>query len=266
VLALAVSVSLLGAGLESLKTSGIDTSASGLLRLGVGKLIFEQTLGYWADSTDSSSGQQIYSSLGANVLIANLPQLIVSALYLLYNDLLTRLRLSIEWASFYLTAHPLRVSVPQGLQRSTGFLQLPLWLNVPLLAMMACLHWAISQSIFYALVLSVNYSVNDVPTDFTVDGVGWSPLGLIISIAIGAALVLLLWLVCFLSKIPGGMPVARSCSAAISAACHGPEWDEEAPQKLLAWGVVGRGVAEGTQHAAFSSGDVQPLSEGGIYT
>jgi hypothetical protein len=121
-------------------------------------------------------------------------------------------------------------------------------------------------SIFYALVLSVNYSVDGGPTDFTVDGVGWSPLGLIISIAIGAALVLLLWLVCFLSKIPGGMPVARSCSAAISAACHGPEWDEEVPQKLLAWGVVGRGVAEGTQHTAFSSGDVQPLSEGGIYT
>jgi hypothetical protein len=256
-------VSLLGAGLDSLKTSGIDTSGSGLLRLGVGKPIFEQTIGYWADS---SSGQQIYSSLGANVLIANLPQLIVSALYLLYNDLLTRLRLSVEWASFYLTAHPLRVSVPKGLQRSTGFLQLPLWLTVPLLAMMACLHWAISQSIFYTLIKSVNYSVNDVATDFTVDGVGWSPLGLIISIAIGAALVFLLWLVCFLLKIPGGMPVARSCSAAISAACHGPEWDEEAPQKLLAWGVVSRGVAEGTLHTAFSSGDVQPLSEGGIYT
>lgn len=227
----------------------------------------EQTLG--GNQDPSYSGRLVYSSLGPEVILVNLPQLVISALYLLYNDCLTRLRLSVEWASFYLRARPLRVSDPRGLQRSTRFLQLPLWLTVPLLATMAGLHWAISQSIFYTLVKQVDYGTTDgdaVTFDFTVDGVGYSPLGIIICIAIVAALLVPLWSACFFLKIPGGMPVARSCSAAISAACHGPEWDVGAPLKLLAWGVVGTGVAEGTQHAAFSSADVQPLTEGGVYT
>jgi hypothetical protein len=69
-----------------------------------------------------------------------------------------------------------------------------------------------------------------------------------------------------LCKSPGGMPVTQSCSAAISAACHGPEWEERAPQRLLPWGVVSRGAAEATHDAAFSSGYVQTLNEQCIYT
>lgn len=221
------------------------------------------------DNYSSATSLPIYATMASNVLIANLPQLIVSMLYLLYNDLFTRIQISREWTSYYQKHLPLRVSSPSGVQRSTPYLQLPLWWTVPLLTLMTALHWMISQSIFYALV-ETRIDPGDVTTDqtsyFSVNGVGWSPLGLMISAIIGAALIVLLWLASCCIRLPNGMPVVRSCSAAISAACHGPSWDIGASQKLLAWGVVGSGVREDTEHAAFSSGETQPLREGVVYT
>jgi len=141
--------------------------------------------------------------------------------------------------------------------------------------MMTVLHWMISQSIFYTLIKEQGYSWEGVPDlaaaglssegeRFSVNGVGWSPLGIIISIIVGGAMVLLVWLVGFLGRLPEGMPVVRSCSAAISAACHRLEWDADAPRKNIAWGVVKPGE-DGTEHAAFSSGEVGLTREGVVY-
>jgi hypothetical protein len=62
-----------------------------------------------------------------------------------------------------------------------------------------------------------------------------------------------------------GMPVAASCSAAISAACHAVPYDEMACVKQLQWGVtsVERG---GKGHCSFSSEWVDVPRQGEMYS
>lgn len=47
------------------------------------------------------------------VLLANIPQLLLSVWYFAYNAILTRLQLSQEWALFSTSFRPLRVSQPR---------------------------------------------------------------------------------------------------------------------------------------------------------
>ena len=64
-----------------------------------------------------------------------------------------------------------------------------------------------------------------------------------------------------------GMPLAGSCSMAISAACHPIEQvddGENIAEKKLQWGVVSTGV-DGIGHCAFSAEEVGVVSEGKIY-
>lgn len=49
---------------------------------------------------------------------------------------------------YYLRKKPLRVTAPQGQQRSTYYLHLPYRYSVPLIVTSALLHWLVSQSIF----------------------------------------------------------------------------------------------------------------------
>jgi hypothetical protein len=89
------------------------------------------------------------TGLMANVLLANLPQLVFSCLYLLYNGLFTSMCLAHEYSSYSVCRKALRVTSPRGVQRSTHWLHLPYTYSVPLLAASSLLHWSISQSIFF---------------------------------------------------------------------------------------------------------------------
>ena len=57
------------------------------------------------------------------------------------------------------------------------------------------------------------------------------------------------------------MPLAGSCSAAISAACHPPEADVDASIKRIMWGVVAEDCfqyeGEGVGHCSFTSSTVE---------
>lgn len=58
------------------------------------------------------------------------------------------------------------------------------------------------------------------------------------------------------------MPFASTCSAAISAACHRPEADNDAHLLPVQWGVVGQDES-GLQRCAFTtSRHVQPPTNG----
>ncbi len=58
------------------------------------------------------------------------------------------------------------------------------------------------------------------------------------------------------------MPFASTCSAAISAACHRPEADNDAHLLLVQWGVVGQDET-GLQRCAFTTSRyVQPPTKG----
>ncbi|WJG35878.1 uncharacterized protein FOBCDRAFT_204566 [Fusarium oxysporum Fo47] len=244
---------------------GLDTSVSGLASFGLGKPIPDSSINLDFIVADSP----LYYNMLVCVIIANTPQLIVSVFYLVYNDLLTRIRMAVEWSSFHLAKQTLRVSSPAGQQRSTPFLELPLTWTIPCLTLMTCLHWMISQSIFFSLLhycYFEDYYWSDITLDDSIEpSLSYSPLAVMISIIIGGVMLLGLWLTALYIKLPGEMPIVRSCSAAISAACHGPGWDVNASMKALSYGSVEGHSPNGTEHVAFCSGETRPLRDGVVY-
>jgi hypothetical protein len=88
---------------------------------------------------------QIVNGLILNVLIANLPQIILSTIYYTYNCLFTCFSLGYEWHSYVNHRRSLRVSTHTcGAQCTTYFLQLPYRFAVPLMASSGILHWLCS--------------------------------------------------------------------------------------------------------------------------
>lgn len=64
-----------------------------------------------------------------------------------------------------------------------------------------------------------------------------------------------------LRHFPKDMPLASTCSAAISAACHRPAEDFDAHLLPVQWGVV----SDGNRCAFTTHRDVKPLREGNFY-
>lgn len=262
-IALITILGLLGYAIRILKTQYDRGDAKSLVALGLGKASPFTLIRGWA-LPQTGDG-----AIVATVLIANLPQLLLSLLYVLLNGLVTSLSLAAEWSRHAHARRALRVSHPRGAQRSTYFLQLPYRLGVPLLACAAGLHWLVSQSIFVAKVDGVD------PTGVPQD-VGWgsgavtcgySPLGIVVTVV--AALVLVGFVgVLGARRLRPGMPMAGSCSVAISAACHVPKGTS--PLLPVMWGVIPEveeerddGVKVG--HCAFSNERVEVPIEGRLY-
>jgi len=81
-------------------------------------------LGFGTVSSDSTVGVAP-TGLIATTLFANLPQGILSFLYLTYNGLFSCMFGALEWSHFGRFRKPLRVTAPEGSQRTTYYLQLP---------------------------------------------------------------------------------------------------------------------------------------------
>lgn len=104
-----------------------------VLALGFGAITSRTIIATRPPTTDTSG-------LILNVLVANLPQLIFSCLYLLYNGILTSMCLAHEYSNYSIRRKSLRVTSPHGDQRSTYWLNLPYIYSIPLLAISALLH------------------------------------------------------------------------------------------------------------------------------
>ncbi|KAG0124857.1 hypothetical protein HOY82DRAFT_633202 [Tuber indicum] len=194
-----------------------------------------------------------FGNITHTILLVNLPQTILSFLYLTYNSLFTCMLLGHEWSLFSHHHRSLRVTSPRPGQRSTYWLQLPYIYAIPLMILSGLLHWLTSQSIFLAK-LEI-----------------WDPLGKEISSMISTAgysciaiiSVLLLGILALLTA--AGMGYRRfaaetttvgSCSAAISAACHALEDPDVILGKKVRWGDVGILHNLGVRHLTFSSKEV----------
>ena len=206
-------------------------------------------------------------------MLANIPQIFLAAVWLLYMGIMTSMFLAADWATFGTSGHTLQVSSPAGRQRGSWLLGAPPSYGVFLLVLQMVLHWLVSQSIF---VISVSFRTPDgsVPTRSPSGFVnaGFSPVGIIFSVIVSGLLVLSV-IVMAMRRMPlGAPPVVATCSAAISAACHMPSGMDSMGlvYERLRWGQNGD-VVHGVAHCslmpetAFETGAGQPPTVGWHY-
>jgi hypothetical protein len=144
------------------------------------------------------------------------------------------------------------------------------------------LHWLCSQSIFLVSIQFDHRALDDTapfnPNSKTDELLtcGYSPPAILAVIIIGIFMVLFLILMGKRKFKSGGMPVAGSCSASISACCHLPENEEaleggEVPFRPVQWGVTdallagARFNSQGVGHCSFSGTNVGIPQEDVMY-
>ncbi|KAI1845462.1 hypothetical protein JX266_008320 [Neoarthrinium moseri] len=133
-----------------------------------------------------------------------------------------------EWAAMSMDYKPLRVTAPKGKQRSSYWLQLRMKYSIPLLIVSVLLHWLLSNAIYisvgegdYFSSLSYDAARGD-PTlpSGAVITVGYSMTA---TLTLGIVFVVLILFPVFSMDrlgLPGGIPMVRTNSFAIAAACH----------------------------------------------
>ena len=242
--------------------------ASILLHMGVNDLHYRfstfKDSGFGAVNTDMMARWSFGGPSGIllTALIANIPQLLLSFLFLTYNGLYTCMLLADEWSGYAYERKPLRVTQPRGSQRSTYRLQLPYKYIIPLCIISTILHWLVSRSLFLARVtLYTRDGQKDPSQSFST--IGYSCIPLLVVIILGSVTVLAGIFNGFRRYKPG-IPLAGSCSAAISAACHVPEEDVHAAEKPVLWGVVSV-KEDGVGHCSFTSLETEAPVEGESY-
>ena len=223
---LAASSALLVMGTKHLRALSYSTSLRSLWSYGFGQVT----------SSTLININRSRAALMSVVLLANLPQALLSICYLLYNGAFTCMLMEQEFQAYARRPRRLRVSLPVYDQRSTYYLQLPFRFAIPLIMASGLMHWLISQSLFIAHILSYNSKGmrnlrNDVIT------CGYSPIAIICSIATGALMVIAIILVSF-RKYEPGLPLAKNRSSTIQAACFRVPEDIKAATSPVMWGVV----------------------------
>ncbi|PFH60353.1 hypothetical protein XA68_11095 [Ophiocordyceps unilateralis] len=244
---------LLATALSSLGRRNMQTDFRSLLTLGFGATTPMTFL-------VTSLPRQDPAGLISSVLLANLPQLLVSVIYILYNAMLSTFLVQREFSLMYKREKhkPLRVSEAVGIQRSSYFISLPLRYGVPLYASSGLMHFLLSQSLFMARVTSLS-------PDGTVDkrasfsSCAYSPVAIITTMVAGTVLVASIVGLGF-RRYDGMMRMVGTNSRAISAACHILEEDRADGYLLpVQWGVVEQ--TGGVGRCAFTTAPVHEVRE-----
>jgi hypothetical protein len=138
-------------------------------------------------------GNSLTRQFFVSVIIANVPQVGVSYLYLLFNGLLTSLVVSAEWASYGVGRRKgLRVSEkPQGYQKPAFYFLMPMRYGLSLTLASSLLQWLLSQTTFLVKTRGIDPNGN-VNHHFDGSRIVYSPMGCILSLIIGGVLILAL--------------------------------------------------------------------------
>ncbi|EIT80208.1 hypothetical protein AO1008_05070 [Aspergillus oryzae 100-8] len=157
------------------------------------------------------------------VVTANSVQLLVTVGYYFYNSVLTSMLASAEYSSYGTDRKPLRVTWPVkgSQQRSTYWLSVPYKYGIPVMILFMVIHCLDDQPLYGEKFSSLGASV----------------LPMFIAGLVGLVLFILLLCLAF-RRLKSTIPLAGSCSAAISAACHPPEdvCNATAAHGELLWG------------------------------
>ncbi|KAG0635400.1 hypothetical protein HOY80DRAFT_1057272 [Tuber brumale] len=179
-----------------------STDIKSMWTRGFGKVNSGSLLGFYFGNTTQA------------ILLDNLPQTILSFLYLTYNSLFTCMLSGHEWSLFSHHHRTHRVIFPRPGQRSTYWLQIPYTYAIPLISMSGLLHWLISQSIFFARIEVSDPLGEDIYRRIIT--VGYSCIAIISVLTLGL-LALLIAAGTGCRKFSAETTTIGSCSAAISA-------------------------------------------------
>lgn len=208
-----------------------------------------------------------------HVMTANSFQVLVSFLYLFYNNILTHQIIADELISFLREKKTLRVSFPEhSLQRSSYFLSLPWRYALPLMLAFITLHWLVSQSVFTVQTTAYGPGQDGAPIPSTnASRLGYSPLGILLTTVLGAVLILALVAnSCRRYKcvVPARLPRTATDSNTIRALCRSAIRDREAHLYPVQLGIVVQGLEDEVPHGcegrlAFSTDTEMTEPEGG---
>lgn len=199
-------------GFSHLKIRGNALDLKSLWAMGFGNVHQDALVA--ADNQSSTIGMAI---------LANIPQLFLALVWLLFMSATTSMFLAQDWSRFGQTGQALMVSSPRGEQRGTWLLGAPLKFAIPLMALQILLHWFMAQSIFLVQMTAYNqdgsiYQMSDFEEKMI--NCGFSPMGIVFTV-ITSLLLVLSSVVLMCRRFPeGSPPMVSTCSAAISAACH----------------------------------------------
>ena len=223
--------------------------------MGAASLVLVMPFGPWGPASQQRS--EFPSGVtGAGyismALMINLPQFLLSTLYFAVNRLCTLFAVAYEYNQFGVQKKALRVSRPEGQQRGTYFLQLPLRFAIPLNVAGGLLHWLTSQTLFLVRIdqLRGNES-RDIISSIAAFGVSGSAY---------LTLVIVLWLLLMTvlgvanTKYTERVPFAGTSSWVISAACHPPPNDKEPALQKVCWGRMPGEIKASDESEQFSFG------------
>lgn len=206
----------------------------------------------------------------AAALLASLPQILLFALYLVTNAILSAYHLSHESSLFAVgSPRPLRVSAdPEGAQTVSLYLTLPRPTSWVLLTIFAALGFLLSQSFFVTSLRLSDIPVSDASSADSITTLTTLSLSSTALLALLSVLVALAIAVVGLgfrrappAALVNGQPVgnpmampAGSCSTVISARCHARASERELWARNLVWGAVREGVGMDVSHCTFTAG------------
>ena len=154
------------------------------------------------------------SNIAFAILLANLPQCLISLLNLFYNNVITSLATADEWNRFAYHQKTLRITSPTGDQCSIHHLQLPYKYGVLLLACAFITHFLISQSVYFVRVAVYDVDDKHVPQDdFSATATAYILLLLVLLFGSMAVTFNIVSEFCLQSS---GLPLAGCCSAVIA--------------------------------------------------
>ena len=211
-LSLATIAVFLSWGLHVLRSKAVETSIQSLWSLGLGTVDARAMVSL--DPNTNTAGM---------AMLANVPQLFLAAIYIVFNPLVSLMFSADWWASLASARRSLVVSSPSAQQTSPPLLGASFGWGLTLLALHSVLHWLCSQSLFlvYAQVLDSAKDVRLSPKlAESWAGCGYSPIAAMFTIIAGATLWIIAVALGRRKLATPAPPLVRNCSAAISASCH----------------------------------------------
>ncbi|KAI0103195.1 hypothetical protein GGR51DRAFT_573390 [Nemania sp. FL0031] len=224
--------------LISVSHQGVAIDISGLWKQGLGKVNgFALIQGPWHHG-------YTFNEFTRQVLLTNGLQILLSFVYLLFNNIVTRQLVADEWTRLLSTEEkkPLRVSAPRSFQRSTYTLSIPFKYSIPMVILFTLSHWLVSQAIFIVQTTVYQSGAANIPVpNKNSSRIGFSALGVVLVFTTVTLMIFGLLVHSGVRKyrnVPKSFPQMATCSAAISAVCRPPEGDTDAYLFPVSMGVV----------------------------